>query len=268
MNKTEFTDIDKVKPTYNECALCGSSEPLQNSHIIPAFIFRWQKKTGTPMRSAHNPNKRVQDGIKLKMLCRKCEQRFEGSEKKFKECFFTPVTNDDLKPIKHGSWLLYFCVSLSWRVLRFGIDAKEGFSELNPIQIDQAHNALQKWSSFLLGKSANPGEFEQNIVIASQVLAGDEDIPNNINRYLMRQIGLTIAANELCAQVFTKLGPISIFGMIQNDPKITFLTKRIGVQNGLFEPYEAKPMSWALRFFCDEAQNTGRLLLNYQHLRK
>jgi hypothetical protein len=67
------------------CRLCGASAELQESHIVPAFVFRWRKETApTPfMRTSREPNRRVQDGLKLHWLCRNCEQTLSAYEKQF-----------------------------------------------------------------------------------------------------------------------------------------------------------------------------------------
>lgn len=55
-----------------ECRLCGQSKPLQVSHIIPRFIVEWFKETSaTPyIRTGDEPNRRVQDGPKLRLFAR------------------------------------------------------------------------------------------------------------------------------------------------------------------------------------------------------
>src|SRR3989338_2133962 len=61
------------------CKLCGINDELQNSHIIPSFIYRWLKETsGTGfLRFGQTPNKRVQDGLKDYLLCSSCEGLFQ-----------------------------------------------------------------------------------------------------------------------------------------------------------------------------------------------
>ena len=62
------------------CRLCYCDAELQESHVIPAFVFRWLRETGpTPhMRISDEPNRRVQDGLKYPWLCRDCEQMLGG----------------------------------------------------------------------------------------------------------------------------------------------------------------------------------------------
>jgi len=54
--------------------LCKTPAQLQNSHIIPAFVFKWMKSGGTGyIRHTGNINKRVRDDTTRKMLCADCE---------------------------------------------------------------------------------------------------------------------------------------------------------------------------------------------------
>jgi hypothetical protein len=51
---------------------------LQESHILPSFVYRWMKETSATgyLRFGQQPNLRVQDGVKRHLLCANCEQRF------------------------------------------------------------------------------------------------------------------------------------------------------------------------------------------------
>ena len=53
------------------CRLCLRARPLRDSHIIPAFVYRWQKGTSATgyTRSLERPNVRVQDGPVVPLLC-------------------------------------------------------------------------------------------------------------------------------------------------------------------------------------------------------
>jgi len=59
------------------CRLCGTHATLHLSHVVPAFVFRWLRKTsGTGhIRSTEEPNLRVQDGMKRFWFCSACEER-------------------------------------------------------------------------------------------------------------------------------------------------------------------------------------------------
>src|SRR3546814_8864574 len=74
-----------------QCRLCRDNRPLVMSHVIPAFVFRWQKRTGGPIRCTDNFNQRVQDGPKEPWLCLECEQIFSRHEQKFSSLLMEKV---------------------------------------------------------------------------------------------------------------------------------------------------------------------------------
>jgi hypothetical protein len=60
------------------CAFCGEHKSLKDSHVLPAFVYRWLRtRSGTGhIRNTENPNRRVQDGLKFPWLCGDCESQF------------------------------------------------------------------------------------------------------------------------------------------------------------------------------------------------
>lgn len=65
------------------------------------------------------PNQRAQDGIKRHWLCSPCETVLSRSERSFATQFFHPYLEASDKRFHYGAWLIHFCTSSSWRVLRF-----------------------------------------------------------------------------------------------------------------------------------------------------
>jgi hypothetical protein len=103
------------------CQLCRKTRPLRMSHIVPSFVFDWVKRTAPgAIRLARSPNRRVQDGAKLQLLCDDCEQRFGIWEKEFAENIFAPLhSNPQDSLLEYQDWGLKFAVSVSWRVLTY-----------------------------------------------------------------------------------------------------------------------------------------------------
>ena len=75
------------------CELCGKQADLLQSHVIPAFVFKWLKQAGH-IRYAETPNRRSQDGPKRDWLCRECEDLFNSFETPFAGQIFHPYNND------------------------------------------------------------------------------------------------------------------------------------------------------------------------------
>ncbi|ALQ09867.1 MULTISPECIES: hypothetical protein [Pseudoalteromonas] len=77
------------------CKYCKKNEAIENSHIIPSFIFKWLKKTSPTgfIRATNEPNKREQDGPKSPLLCNDCEVEFSEVENCFKKETFSKLAN-------------------------------------------------------------------------------------------------------------------------------------------------------------------------------
>ena len=74
------------------CRLCRSENvPLKESHIVSKMFYNVIKKkspTGI-MRQVTDPNKGIQDGIKLPFLCDECEELFSKYETYFSNNIYT-----------------------------------------------------------------------------------------------------------------------------------------------------------------------------------
>lgn len=79
----------------NICKFCKEKEAIENSHIIPSFIYKWLKDTSSTgfIRTTNEPNKREQDGLKSPLLCSTCECEFAEFENSFKKEIFSKLAN-------------------------------------------------------------------------------------------------------------------------------------------------------------------------------
>jgi hypothetical protein len=203
------------------CRLCGTPSELQESHVVPAFVYKWLKETSATgfIRFGQNPNKRVQDGYKEYWLCSECEKRLNVWETIFATKIFHPLNEDGGQRTRYGDWLLKFCTSVSWRTLlmlkEFGL---EHFTEL---QRGAADRALATWAKCLLGELPNPGSFEQHLLPLDAIEdTSAENMPPNINRYILRTVDLDVVRSESTAFVVTKMSKYFVLGFIDvNYPK-------------------------------------------------
>jgi len=175
------------------CAFCGKTGALRESHILPAFVYRWLRdRSGTGhIRNSENPNLRVQDGLKLHWLCNECEQRFNQYETAFASKVFHPW-HAGVQRVLYEEWLLKFCVSISWRVLSytFGKNPNRIYTEE---QTALAARAEKCWKAFLNNEVPHPGVFEQHLVIFDVMESTTvQDLPNNFNRFMTGAITLDI----------------------------------------------------------------------------
>jgi hypothetical protein len=86
------------------CSFCREVAPLRDSHVLPAFAYRWlRRRSGTGhIRHTDNPNRRVQDGPKLKWLCDDCEGLFGKFETAFATNVFHPWQEGKQRVLKPG----------------------------------------------------------------------------------------------------------------------------------------------------------------------
>ena len=199
------------------CALCSQATLLCSSHIIPHFVFDWlRESSGTGhIRTGENPNRRVQDSWKPKLLCRACEQMFGRWEKAFAEHVFVPLHRGERENFPYGPWMLKFAASISWRILTVFklIGGLDGFP---PKIVRAASAALSRWRDFLLDQRPHPGRFEQHMLLVDLII--DTTIPNtppNINRYLLRSIEIHVAHTEISAITYAKMGRVILFGFFE-----------------------------------------------------
>jgi len=201
------------------CRLCGEERPLLLSHILPAFVFRWKRESagGSHLRSTAEPNLRVQDGVKRHWLCAECEERFSKDERAFANQVFYPFLENSSARRSYGPWLLRFCASVSWRLLRLALEQDRFESEWTPEQVARCREAERVWREFLLGERTHPGDFRQHLLPLDIIASGNLDAEPNINRYLTRAIQMDLCHGDTSVFTFAKLGRFAIFGIIRPD---------------------------------------------------
>ena len=199
------------------CKLCGKIGDLQQSHVLPSFVFKWMKQAGH-IRNSELPNRRVQDGEKREWLCSGCEQLFNSFETPFATKVFHAYDADRKVRVRYGEWMAKFCASVAWRSLSVSRD--NGFKNLTEQQTKLASGALETRSRFLLSGYKHTGSFELHMLAFAEIES--TNIPNlapNINRYLNRTIDIDVAASNSMCFSYSKLGPFAIFGFIQLPPR-------------------------------------------------
>lgn len=242
------------------CALCRKIAPLDRSHVLPAFVFRWLRESSATghIRFAETPDKRVQDGVKLPLLCRACEGRLNQFETAFATNLFHPWNADSGKPIRYEDWLLKFCVSVSWRVLKYTQD-QFGLPHFNAEQQESAKNALDRWSQFILGVAPHPGIFEQHLLPLDPIESHSRKVlPNNINRYFLRAVELDLPAGEKSAYTYAKLGKFALFGFVR-PPARKWIGTKVHVRTGIIGPREYEFPVELGDYFSDRATRYGEI---------
>ena len=235
------------------CRFCGETRDLRDSHILPAFIYRWLRtRSGTGhIRQTDNPNRRIQDGLKCKLLCNECEGLFSRFETAFATKVFHPWNNGTYR-VAYDDWLLKFCVSVSWRVLEFCYGKNQNH-EYTPEQKRLVSSARQSWREFLREETPHPGEFEQHLLIFDSVEDTTiSDLPSNFNRFMDGAVTLDIVGSANSLMTFAKLGRFIVLGIIQKGPNAWNGTK-IGVKHGVLKPGTFTLPAGLLDLFTEKA---------------
>lgn len=236
-----------------ECAFCKSNAELRDSHVLPAFAFRWvrSRSPNGHLRNTASPNRRVQDGLKLPWLCGKCEGDFSKHETAFATKVFHPWHEGNQK-IPYQDWLLKFCVSVSWRVLKYA-RGRNPEAEYTAEQSRLMDEAEQRWRNFLNDEVPHPGQFEQHLVIFDLVESTSvENLPSNFNRFMTGAVTLDIVGSEKSLMTFAKLGRFLIFGIVQKGPN-RWDGSKVHVKDGRLEPREYTLPAGLLPMFREKA---------------
>ncbi|EIV8646471.1 TPA: hypothetical protein NJ448_004790 [Vibrio parahaemolyticus] len=128
------------------CKYCEEKEAINNSHIIPSFVYDWVKITSPTgyVRSTNEPNLRKQDGLKSALLCLDCERKFSTVEDGFKKEYFSKVANyrkpcpDELKLSSNIIKCIYI---MAWRSLADTV--------YFPVENDYTDEEIAKFPSLL-----------------------------------------------------------------------------------------------------------------------
>ena len=154
------------------CALCNERKELQDSHIIPEFLFKpmYDMKHRFHVYNVKGKTERKfsQKGIREKLLCRDCEQKF-GKYEKYVSDFFDGRTEAISEKINNmvvvspvdSKLLRLFLLSILWRS---GVSNHEFFRQvslgvhaetLRQMLLDEAVEPLWRYGCFVTAPLLN-----------------------------------------------------------------------------------------------------------------
>lgn len=211
-----------------KCRLCQQDKNLRESHIIPAFVYRWIKETSATgyLRFVKNVNLRAQDGVKVKLLCDDCEGILNVFETKFSREIFYPYVNKvlneegvaqgNIKSFQYSDWLLKFIISLQWRVSVLENNLSKNYLDYHKKDME---SYLEKWRLFLLGERKDTDICETHLIFLQNLAASEGVFPESMNDrvvyYLLRATDGTIITTNKKLGVFSKIGPIAFYTFIK-----------------------------------------------------
>lgn len=245
----------------NTCRLCKQEADLQLSHILPAFVFRWMRESSGNghIRSGTEPNKRVQDGLKLPWLCKTCEGVLNQSETAFANNLFYPYIEKSGHEFHYSTWLLHFCVSISWRILIYHTE-EHHLNGWNKEETSHVTKAELTWREFLLGQRPHPDRFHQHLIPFDQIESSTGTFVSNINRYLMRAIDMDVCKWGSSLYTYGKLGRFVILGFINEQNYNYWKGSKINANKGVIGPRRYMlPMAFA-DYLNEKAQKITELI--------
>lgn len=148
------------------CALCKKENcALENSHIIPKFVFRRIiKKSATGfMRNPFDPNQRLQDGDKQYLLCGECEDLFNISETLFANKIFHKYKEGNLKEFEYEEWLDFFISSVNWRNLYLDLIGFKSDTSITKGILEFLICSEEVLRDYLLGRRKDISNIENHI---------------------------------------------------------------------------------------------------------
>lgn len=244
--------------TEKLCRLCGLQSDLRLSHVVPAFVFRWLRDTsGTGhIRASDQPNLRIQDGIKRPWLCGSCEERLNRSETEFANKLFHPYSDNSGVRVRYTHWLMHFCTSLSWRVLKLALE-DDGLKNWDSVAVGRAHAAEVAWRGVLLGKTSHAETCEQHILPLDRIESSSGKLPANINRYLMRAVHIDICRGTESIFTYTKIGRFVVLGFIYEPSRHQWKGTKVNANEGWIEPRQyVLPRAFG-NYLNDQAKGMG-----------
>lgn len=168
------------------------------------------KHNGTGhIRNPTNPNVRVQDGKKLKLLCEDCEQAFSRRESWFAANVFQPYLSG-VQSFPYGPELKYFAMSLFWRRL---VSRTRGLPET------QRHEPLlgeaaEEWRECLL-RNQPPRDFNDFHLFLTDVGSADGTQPvANWSQYTAGSVDGAVACSRESCVVYVKFARFMFFAAV------------------------------------------------------
>lgn len=253
------------------CALCRKEAELEESHIIPKFVFKSLKKhspTGN-MRMAVEPNKKVQDGDKLNLLCGSCEDLFNNDETLFASNVYHKFQQGTLKEFEYDSWLERFIVSVNWRNLYLDILGFVREQNISARELELLIDCEKKLREFLLGENELEG-IENHIFFFNEIEKATKEISEmNLHSAIMSSVdGYTVLYDSYdSAYIFLNLQGLLIVTILKPS-KYDNWQRTLVKKSGMFNLQEAQhitsPLMSELEYIASKINNSRSQLSDVQ----
>ena len=223
-------------PTLSRCELCGVQCQLQKSHLLPNFLYKMLRGDAGSFRQASMPKKPLQAGATAKLLCYSCEQKFSVWESEMRRTFY-PNEQQAKLPIKYGTWLQLFALSVSWRALSYLkystmnpyvalSSAAEKLLPSIPVAMHEVAEARRlEWGrALLLGKAPSALNDQHLLFLSSKTFENERpDV-----------VGFTVCNTTSVTAVVSQMGPCCVIGIIDDKRPSGWKNTRLQSLGGKF----------------------------------
>lgn len=222
------------------CSLCKCAPAIENSHVIPAFVFRAIKGNSFTgfFRNPNDPNVRRQDGDKVPLLCKGCEGRFSVAEREFAKVFESFHTKDQ-DAFNYGDWMQYFLTSLAWRALTLDLPGIAEDATVPNRVVETLQQTVDKAAEYLLGATHLASLFKNHLIVFTKADSCSPDMaalgPNVMFRRSAFGYTLFNKASGHAAVVHNLAGMICVL-IIKGNPQDKWEGTKIAYGGGDIKP--------------------------------
>jgi hypothetical protein len=236
------------------CKLCHKAEAIRESHIVPKFVGKWIKATSPThgLRNSAQPDQRRENLTKLPLLCEACEIRFSWSEKRFAEGVFFAFNREGRHSFAYSNWLLYFAVSLSWRVA-----VTQGVDRLNHVsnRYIQLDTAVAEWAAYLLSKPSQAQRYSYHLFFDSMAPCVEHVGAYYDGRYALNTTSWWIPSTEFEFGIYVKLPGMTFFTSISPENPAGWTNTQIHVSGQIGDAGQEVEYNLFWEAMLDDARN-------------
>jgi hypothetical protein len=151
----------------NICALCNRESSLEESHILPNFLYSaiFEEGYGVELDIARKTEGRRRSGYSEPLLCRECEARFSKLETYFADVWQHPTKRIRPEAIEEGTLEITGFEYRRFKLFHLSLIFRMGVSNLAPFSNIRLGPRLERLRSMLLDE--DPGEPDEFALFGS-----------------------------------------------------------------------------------------------------
>jgi|GEM_PF-5238036 hypothetical protein len=242
---------------FGPCGLCGNQTDLRHGHIVPDFFDRrLRADAGTPFMRGSDPNRRIQSGPKMWLLCGACEDVFSDAESEFAKTVYHPTLDGQAFEIVWTRSLARFVVSITWRntikTIREHKGPVEGvWTTDNWAAIESAEARLRK---YLLGQIPHPCEIEHHVFVSGSNARTAHD---GVNTFLNMGTSLGMPATECSVYSVVTVPGMLLTTLLNPTDECRRMWRKgtLVVPGGLFRNYQQTIEDGHVGYYLVESAN-------------